>query len=428
MHVRKWGGTRLAAVLVGVMGWAMPACALDRGQSEDVVVPPLYLSPSTTVLPKSTELRRLLIENSAGGAIQGSRDGGKTWTQLGKVVRPIQGGIWLPTVKPYGVLAFNFLRGPSNVFATAVNAVHLRFSDPTGYELPLNPKDPLVTPHGASLLPREIIEDPASTPAHAALTDIPAGTGIFGPDWSPRVGSRIYLGDGQNWRSIPYAQGPDVGTPGRSKLLIVTEKQPNEIEWVEFENTQGGQVLVKREGETEPVRVAKVLQPVRGIGRFVGSELIPRPGVIRANHAGVFCIGTTDAKSDPSSIPPKTDVNEIRGGFQIVPSHHYQDQSMSNGGDHGYVYMVVGPWEDPSNLDRYDRGIDGQYPLFRHGFQAGGGQTYMRFRGDPLWYELNLAIRQGKFKNAQGNVVEHLRGIQKDVFSEVTHIRHVLPN
>ena len=380
----------------------------------------------TTRAPGITaELHRVWIENRAGGLVRGSKDGGLNWVVLGKVVVPITGGIWLPT-QDNGVLAYNFLRGASNVFASAVNALHIRFSDPDGYKLPEDRKAPLVMPHGVSIYPSDNGEYvPPSTGSRVATTDMHGGTGLFSYEWAPRVGSsKTFMGDGEHFAAIPYEFGPDATVPSRSNILIVTPKLDRKIEYVEFENKALGRVLVKYSDAAQPEHIAKVIQPVLGNGRFTGSEDIPYPGVIRANHPGVFDFGTTDYNTDPN-LPTNVDLNDLRGGFQAVPSIHYKDQSMSSGGDHGFVYMVVGPIIDPTNTDRYDSGLEGTAPLFYNGVRAGGGQTYYRFDGAGDYYTIADAVRLNKFKRADGTSVQHLRGVITDTFLHVTNIRYV---
>lgn len=152
----------------------------------------------------TTELHRVLIENSTGGSIKGSRDGGKSWVQLGNVTTPMNGDYWIPS-QTGGVLAFDFLRGPSSVFASAVNNLHFRFSDPEGYTLP---EDVTVRPirgHGISVVPSNN-RLPYAGASYAALTNIPGGTLIFGKEWSPRIGDRVFVdkNDGTGFAPIPY--------------------------------------------------------------------------------------------------------------------------------------------------------------------------------------------------------------------------------
>lgn len=385
-------------------------------------------SPATqpqVVEPASTELHRVLIENIEKGRVLGSTDGGKSWQEIGQVVVPVKGQVWNPSIEN-GVKAFDFLRGPSNVFATAVNNLHLRFSDPTGYSLPSDVNIPPPIAHGISYSPVENLPaDVTTVPKRIGILSNKGGDGVFGPTWSPRVGSAVYQGELSKTQFSPISYIGVVDTqPANANILIVTSQPEagNRIEMVEFENKTDGRVLVQF-GKKSPVAVAKVLKPVEGVGRFSGSEFNAKPGVLRANHAGVICIGTTDINQD-ASIPAGSDINELRGGFQVVPSHHWQDASMNSGGDHAQVYLVVGPLQDPPDLIRYDRGVDGTFPLFNNGLRAGGGQTYVRFAGkDDEWFELDAAVKLGMFKTSEGVVIEHLRGYMKDALRDVRGIR-----
>jgi hypothetical protein len=373
------------------------------------------------------ETHRVLIHDVTGGEITGSRDGGKTWQLIGHVTKPVDGAIWLPTVLPDQVFAFFYLRGPSDVFGTAVNAMHLRFSDPAGYTLPQDLSAPLISPHAVSIVP---VENGGGTPTdptveHSILTDIHGGTGIFGKEWSAKVGSQVLMGDGTTFAPIPYETGPDSRDPKRAWILIRVQAEADPIEYLEFENQVGGKVLMKRANEA-PEQVAKVTKAVQGIGRFIGSEFVPYPGAIRANHPGVLDIGTTDIHTDPlfaRGVPAGTDLNELRGGFQIVPSHHFQDASIDFGKGKGMVNLVVGPITDPPSLVRYDLGVDGRYPVFQEGMRGGIGVTYLQFKGDPRWYEMQDALKAGKFKTSNGTVLSHLRGFIPDALVEVTAFR-----
>jgi hypothetical protein len=423
-------------VLLALPLFALWGCSQETGMTS-ASLDPLTRSveqefdSSKLQLPAGDRSDWVLIHNSRGGRIVGSHDQGKTWELLGHILVPIQGGIWRPTEEA-GVLAFNFLRGPSNVFASAVNAIHLRFSDPQGYQLPEDPEAPLMAPHGVSLVPQEeltrIAGDESSSSidgGRTGITDIPGGTGFFGAEWSPKVGSQVYMGDGTQFAPIPYNVAPHSDYPDRSYLLIVTPVAEREIEYVEFENKVDGRVMLKRVLE-EPAQVAKVKRPVEGIGRFSGSEYIQKPGVLRANHPGVICIGTTDINTDPdlqNTKIPTEQINELRGGFQVVPSHHFQDPSMQNGFDHPFVYLVVGPVQEPAHLKRYDMGIEGTFPLFYQGLRGGLGRTELQFRGDDRWLEISEAVQAGKFKTRNGTVLRHLRGYIKDALVEVTAIR-----
>ena len=382
--------------------------------------------PELPTFVAARETHRVLIHNVKGGEIQGSRDGGKTWQTFGHVTKSVEGAMWLPTVTDQ-VFAYNFLRGPSNVFATATNAVHLRFSDPVGYQLPADINAPLVSPHGLSLVCGDWSDGTDTDPGldHSIVTDVKGGTLLFGKEWTPKVGSTVLMGDGKTFAPIPYEYGPNSQILDRSYILIIVEEEDHPLEYLEFQNVLNGQVIMKREGE-ERRQVAKVTLPVEGIGRFSGGELLQKPGQIRANHAGVIDLGLSDVNTDPAkpALIPGADQNELRGGFQIVPSQHWQDDSMQMGKGVPMVFMIIGPIIDPPNLKRYDMGVDGRYPFFYEAFRGGAGSVYFQFKGsDPTWYEVSQAVSLGKFKTRDGTVLKHLRGFVKDALVEVSGVR-----
>jgi|GEM_PF-2458062 len=372
------------------------------------------------------ESSRVMIHNVMGGEIRGSHDGGANWATIGHVIKSVEGKYWLPTVDDQ-VFAFNFLRGPSNMFATANNVFHFRFSDPDGYKLPADPDAPLIPPHGLSVICKEELTNGSDTDAgfeHTIATDIPGGTSLFSHEWSTRVGSKVFLGDGTHFAPIPYDVGPDSRDPARAYILIVNERAKHELQYLEFENKDQGQIIIKRQ-DAPRVQIAKVVKTVEGVGRFSGGEYLNAPGQIRANHAGVIDVGTTDVGVDPThpAQAPGADLNELRGGFQICPSQHWQDDSMQRGKGAAMVFLVIGPIIDPPNFKRYDVGVEGSYPLFYQGLRGGTGKAFYKFRGDDKWYETQDALKLGKFKHRDGTPIAHLRGWIKDALVEVTAFR-----
>lgn len=413
-------------------------------------------------VPTENETQRLSIHNVKNGAICGSKDGGKTWTHLGHVILPIEGGVWKPTQRNNKVFAFNFLRGESNVFASAINNLHIRLSDPAGYVLPADTKIQPIHSHAVSIAPKETLDlnpiDLADEDGkrRVAVTDIPGGQTIFSGEWTSRIGAAAYMGDGKTFAPIPYDLGPNANVENRSYILIVTAQAKKQVEYLEFENKKGGLAYAKYEGE-ELQPIARVTQAVRGIGRFDGSGFLQMPGQVRANHPGVLDIGTTDVNIDPTVDktlnPPAYKQADYFGGFQIVPSHHYEDTSMSKEpkGIAHEVYMVLAPLTGPTNgLERYDLGLEGTFPLFKDGLHAGKGTTYFQFGEGTQYIELNDAVKQGMFKHKEvkkvldtnGNpvldangkpvttetivTVEHLRGKILDALTGVTKIKLVM--
>lgn len=410
----------------------------------------------------SSEMHRIIIHNVKNGAICGSKDAGKSWTLLGHVLLPIEGGIWKPTQKQFKVYAFNFLRGNSNVFASAINNLHIRFSDPVGYELPRDTKVPPLPAHGVSFAPREMLSgNPLDLldedgKRRCGITDIPGGKGIFSGEWTSRIGASAFMGNGKTFSAIPYDLGPNSADPERSYILILNPNPVQKVEYLEFENKKDGLAFAKFENQ-DPKPIARVLQAVKGIGRFDGSQFLQRPGQVRANHPGVLDIGTTDINTDPTipqNINPPAYLNvDNFGGFQIVPSHHYYDDSMAKNpkGIANEVYLVVGPLDAQGIPQRYDLGLEGTFPLFNGGLLAGNGTTYFQFGEGTEYIELNDAVKLGLFKHTEkvktldsnGNPVldsngkpvttdqvvrvDHLRGKILDVLSGVTKIKLVMP-
>jgi hypothetical protein len=242
------------------------------------------------------------------------------------------------------------------------------------------------------------------------------------------MGSEVLIGDGV--RFAPIAYDSRIGAPGAGpEVILIRSLEENlPMESLEIENRIGGNVTAKWAGSRAPQVIARVEQAVRGVGRFVGSEFVQTVGSIRANHAGVLCVGTTDIATAPDLVRPipANQINELRGGFQIVPSIHYRDESMRSGGNHSEVYLVVGPVSGtPADAIRYDSGVEGTYPLFNGGFSAGKGTTWVRFTGESQWIELRDAIAQGRFVAPDGKPIEHLRGYQKTVLENIAGIRLV---
>lgn len=268
---------------------------------------------------------------------------------------------------PGSVLAYNYLRGDSSVFATAVNNLHFRLSDPDGYVLPDNVDIPPVTARGFTIAPIE-----GGSGNHVISTNIHAGTKIFGI-YSPRVGDLITVND----RPIKY----DDVSPLNKVIKVRTCK--TSIDYINLQNKVGGSIIARYLDGTE-TQIGKVIKPVTGVGRFIGSEYA-NSGKLRANHAGVICFSTAETN---------------RGGFQIVPSHHFRDRSMNRGGDHHEVFMEVGPVVDPPDLKRYDRGIDGRAPLFTGTFRANTSQVLVKTTISEGFLEFEKARSQHKILNS----------------------------
>jgi hypothetical protein len=291
------------------------------------------------LVSRAGEKFSIVIDNSVGGEIRVFK-----LDSNGKAVLGIEhiGHVLSPAtqVSKEGFTASGWA-APGTLCATAVNALHIKVHHDyaTGRSWVF------------SVLPKEFANfDPKNynsfyAASGAIVTDLPAGSGIFGGLWAPIVGSKVgYYRNIQDEGADAFPPLPATDSytpsPGDRLIITVTRKQYNP-EYIEFENRFGGIVWVKELG-LDPYPIAQVLKPVAGAGRFGGSEYAGR-GRIRANHPGVICISTSD----------KGDI----GGFQIIPRDHSMSPEMTYARTKTQ-WMVVGP------LWAFDKSWEGLPPLF----------------------------------------------------------------
>jgi len=289
--------------------------------------PAVTPGPSSQVLAENAaleqELTGIRIENRPDGVIAVAGDGG--WRPIGSVLR------YTTTLDREQFTASTWGRA-GTVVATAVNALHIKVTQDEHTDRGV----------GFSLLPREFTpgaKQPFATrsPDSSIYTDIPAGTAIFGGDYSPFVGSPVYVERAGELVALPPDYLPALGDV---LVIRVLRPRPYPAQMV-FENRFQGLIhLQYPDGSSKPI--GTVLRPVMGVGRFPGT-LYAGIGRIRANHPGVIDISTSL-------------VGEI-GGFQIVPAGHAMSPETR------YVrlltqWMVVGP------LDARDPTWEGVAPLF----------------------------------------------------------------
>ncbi|OGC25229.1 hypothetical protein A2291_03425 [candidate division WOR-1 bacterium RIFOXYB2_FULL_42_35] len=268
------------------------------------------------------EIYRLRLENQAGGGIAVSHNQGQNWQQLGKVIAPAR------KIDEHGYAAAKWVNS-GQVAASAVNAIHLKVGQ-------INESQAIF-----SLLPKEFswgVKNYKSyfSPDSSIYTNISAGTGIFGGGFAPFVGNQVKFFRSDQAGDVDENYVPQVGD---TIFIYVTKpvKYPQEIV---FENRVDGQVTVKYfSGQKETI--AKVVQPVSGVGRFLGSRYAG-PGRIRANHAGVIDV----------SVSPKGSI----GGFQIIPAFHASELEYVLGASQ---WMIIGP------LDYSGPSLEGTAPFFQ---------------------------------------------------------------
>ncbi|HPE66128.1 MAG TPA: hypothetical protein PK849_08110 [Synergistales bacterium] len=222
-----------------------------------------------------------------------------------------------------------------SVAASAVNAVHLTLSVE---------KEKGRT---VSILPRHTVAPAAGEQSFIAL-DSPAGTGFFG-GWAPPVATPVLVrrNDGA---LVPLEER---GLPREGDTLIFEVSESESPYLIDIENRPGGRVLGWY--ESGPRLLARVIRPLKGVGRFGGTEF-QNIGRIRANHSGVIDVSTTP--------------RGVVGGFQILPFLHSKSQEMSSAWQLTQWLIIASPT---------DRPLPGTAPLFSSNLVPGSQMT------DVLW-------------------------------------------
>lgn len=338
--------------------------------------------------PDTVELHRVRFVNSVDGPIEVSRDAGKTWNRIGKVLLPAG------AVNPEGYTASGWAPA-GKVAATAVNAVHIKIRQ--------NGERGVMF----SIIPKEFYEPPKDYKSYysrnsSIITDIPAGTGFFGGAESPFIGSPVLL-ERNGAAPAPLPELPEYYTPAEGDAItIVVERPVRYPVEIEFENRFGGFITVRYHGGESKI-VGQVFKPVMGVGRFDGS-VFADVGRLRANHTGVICISTSPVG--------------LIGGFQIIPDNHGMSKEMI------YArtltqWMVVGPpgVTDPS--------LEGVAPLFRYFLRP----VYFRMGAAGRSIEEMMAafIVQVRIDGGEWERMPTVTGRVDDALKNVTHIRILFP-
>lgn len=330
----------------------------------------LLISVSISYANNEIELFRLKIVNDYSGPIEVSLDKGNSWTALGRVDRPAV------TYNPDAFRASGYIE-IGVVSASAVNAIHITVGK--------SEADPINTPEKSgrtiSIIPRGT--DASTEPNSRILTNIEGGTLIF-REWSPFVGNRVFLENGEGLLPIPDNYIPSIGD---TLIILVTAPSvmPKEII---FENRVDGNVyLCYSEAEREVV--AKVVRAVRGTGRF-GGTLFALPSSVRANHPGVIDISTSGVFGGEY-----TDATlEEAGGFQIIPNRHANTPEL-RGVWTAAQWMILAPINEDF--------LEGAFPLFR-GLIRPGYKVEGRFGDSNIW--MKLPVIKGLSNTALANMRE----------------------
>jgi len=225
---------------------------------------------------------------------------------------------------------------PGSVAASAVNAVHLTLSVEDGRGRTI------------SILPEHTVAPAAGEQSFISL-DSPAGTGFFG-GWAPPVGTPVLVITGGG-RRVPLQER---GVPREGDTLVFEVAEYDAPYIIDIENRPGGRIIGYY--DRGPRLLARVIRPVRGVGRFGGTEF-QQVGRIRANHSGVIDVSTAR--------------RGVVGGFQVLPLlHAATSKEMSSAWQLTQWLIVAAPDGSP---------LPGTAPLFSSNLVPGSQLT------DKLW-------------------------------------------
>lgn len=271
---------------------------------------------------------------------------------------------------------------PSTVCASAVNAVHIliRVEEGRGRII--------------SLVPSVTVAPAAAQGAFFAL-EMDAGTGVFG-GYAPLTGSAVTVEhDG--------GESPLSDTPLEGDTLIIRSPLPEDMPYymADIENRPGGRVIVR--GADGVKVIARVIRPVKGVGRFGGSVYQNR-GRIRASHSGVICIATS----------PRDTV----GGLQIMPLKHALTSPEMLNAWKLTQWMIVAPLPGMPDLE-------GTPPLFKNAFVPG---AQLSDKLPDIWSHYGRRpLVLCRIDGGDWERLPEVSGKVDDGLKRVTHLRFYFP-
>ncbi len=308
------------------------------------------------------------LQNKTDGMIKASINDGKSWVNLGKVLKPGKG-----TVRGFPACQWG---KQGTVVAVSSYAIHIKANEEDIFS---------ILSKEMQTLPREF---GGQEPGEAGiLTDIKAGTLIF-EDLAPLVGSKVYLREGNILKELPQSYT----LQGNEEIFIVVEERELPKTVVIENKKDGNAYVITREGKRTPF--GKVQKPITGIGRFDGTEFT---GVSRINtvHPGAITISTVPAEGT------KFD-NKLSGGFQIIPAENALESYFHT----APPYLVIAPLRE---------NLAGQYPLFDGtvGLWKFGGKGYrVEVSWDGMRWE-EIPILRGKIDDLASYLDKNFKGKYK---------------
>ena len=270
----------------------------------------------------------------------------------------------------------------STVCATAVNAIHIviRVEEGRGRII--------------SLVPSVTVAPAAAQGAFFAL-DMHAGSGVFG-GYAPLTGSAVTV-------EHEGVESPVSDVPAEGDILVIRSLLPDNpmFYMADIENRPAGRVIVY--GAEGPKVIARVMRPVKGVGRFGGSIYQSR-GRIRASHSGVICTSTS--------------LRDTVGGIQIMPLKHALTSPEMLNAWKLTQWMIIAPLPGMPDLE-------GTAPLFKSAFVPG---AQLDDKLPDMWSHygrrpLVLCRRDG----GNWERLPEVSGRVDDGLKDVTHLRLYFP-
>ncbi|MBR1439266.1 MAG: hypothetical protein IJ587_12110 [Synergistaceae bacterium] len=339
----------------------------------------LILALSLMIIIASSSFAENFIEIripcNEGGEVTAKLPEGEV-VSLGKV-------IMIPSKTNWPAYTASKWASPSTVCATAVNAVHilLRVEDGRGRII--------------SLVPMVTTAPAAAGGAFFGL-EMTAGSGVFG-GFAPLTGSPVTV-------EHEGTEAPVSDVPKEGDTLVIRSPLPENPPFymAEIENRPAGRITVY--GSDGPKVIARVIRPVKGVGRF-GGTLYQNRGRIRASHSGVIDVST----SRRGAV----------GGIQIMPLKHALTSPEMVNAWKLTQWLIVSPLPGMPDLE-------GTPPLFKSAFVPG---SQLGDKLPDLWSQYGRRpLVLCRIDGGNWERVPEVSGKVDDGLTGLTHLRLYFPS
>lgn len=373
----------------------------------------------------ASNLREIIdIDNREAGAIQVSLDAGASWKLLGKVVVPYDPHtIWYPVTDTHKRIPyFNLITGASNVMVVDPEVIHLRIDNKAHSDAPLG-LDVLPRPNG--------IDGPydSASQNRSIVTDLIPGETIFSGQWSPDIGSQLFIGS-DSFEELSAENIQLLSSRQNCHLRIAVKKSEYQVTSVTFENKKGGSVTLEKT-TGEPVKIAEVQTPISGTGRYSASAFSHTRGAVVSQgvaHLQISVAPLFSGDEIPILDPKANSFDEKRAaslrnriaGFELTMVDHFHRDEQGNP---LFIFGLLTSNNSFAKGGDVNPVLEGAPPLFwGTSFMAEGFRTQYSFKGEtpPRWYDIDNAKGQTRFPD-----VAKLVGVTHTAFENVAAFRFI---